>query len=388
MKVSTVIVIFLIGGFSTPAWAAESPPSHPGTTTTSLVPLSSAQATQRLSLLERETGIWGAEATQAGTDVIPFSKSLPLLEAQVLSMRKEIAELSNKVQEAKATAEKAIIEQYVTGSSPGAPTLFSTFTGKSVTAAKQIYLGLVAREEENAVTSYEALKTRASRTQAIIQAHLKVITTTIPDLFLDATTLATDARTAHLQATTLSSSLKVPLRINATKALNIVGPTTLTATEMAAWWTSMGYQDNTGIGILQLAREYVKAGRAEGVAGDVAFAQSILETGGFSVMSGRNNFAGIGACNSCSGGYNYPTYIQGIRAQVQLLHAYSDKNLTSSQLVGGVAYQGVNTLSVKGCCISWVKLSAVWATGTHYGDIILGIYSKMLQYAVGHPTAG
>lgn len=61
-----------------------------------------------------------------------------------------------------------------------------------------------------------------------------------------------------------------------------------------------------GTSVDQLAALYVREGQDEGVRGDVAFAQSIVETGFFGfpaggqVQAGDFNFAGIRACDSCS----------------------------------------------------------------------------------------
>ncbi len=68
---------------------------------------------------------------------------------------------------------------------------------------------------------------------------------------------------------------------------------------------------------------------AEGVRGDVAFAQAMVETGAFtSPLTRHNNFAGIGACDSCPTGFDFDSPQLGVRAQMQLLHAYADKSLT------------------------------------------------------------
>src|SRR6202011_2608818 len=86
----------------------------------------------------------------------------------------------------------------------------------------------------------------------------------------------------------------------------ILSPSALTAAELADWFASTGKVVATTVPIPDLAAAYVNAGQAEGVRGDIAFAQSILETGYFSFPAGGqltgadNNFAGIGACDSCT----------------------------------------------------------------------------------------
>ncbi len=164
----------------------------------------------------------------------------------------------------------------------------------------------------------------------------------------------------------------------------IRGTSLLTGEQMAGWYASQGYQNTTGQPIAQIAQDYLTAGAALGVRGDVAFAQSILETGGFSTTSGANNFAGIGACDTCTRGYSFSTAAIGVKAQIELLRAYSDRSFTSAQAVQPVAYPYLDTLSVRGCCTTWTALDGVWATGGGYGEHILAIYVEMLTWAVAH----
>src|SRR5947209_18071481 len=76
---------------------------------------------------------------------------------------------------------------------------------------------------------------------------------------------------------------------------------------------------------------YVEEGTAEHVRGDLAFAQAIVETGSFAVAAG-NNFSGIGVCDSCTGGYAFPTPRDGVRAQIQLLRNYADPDSRADNL--------------------------------------------------------
>src|SRR5207248_5985512 len=101
----------------------------------------------------------------------------------------------------------------------------------------------------------------------------------------------------------------------------IMGPTVLTAAEMAAWLRSSGSSPRLsgGVSVEQLAQMYVDEGTAESVRGDVAFAQASIETGGFSAGGSDNNFSGLGACDGCGGQNRFPTALDGVRAQIQLL---------------------------------------------------------------------
>ena len=74
---------------------------------------------------------------------------------------------------------------------------------------------------------------------------------------------------------------------------------------------------------------FIEEGEAEGVRGDVAFAQSLHETGYFKyggiVTPEMNNFAGIGALNGNATGQaaSFPDPRTGVRAQIQHLKAYA-----------------------------------------------------------------
>lgn len=165
----------------------------------------------------------------------------------------------------------------------------------------------------------------------------------------------------------------------------IVGETILTPEDLAAY-SARRSGAAPSVDLLELARLFVLEGTAEGVRGDIAWAQSILETGNFGyrgsmVSTSDNNYAGIGACDSCASGFAYPTPQMGVRAQIQLLHTYADDNLTTADLAFPPAGKPPESSSVRGCCDTWMELSGVWATGPGYGVKILTIYNEMLAFA-------
>ena len=75
---------------------------------------------------------------------------------------------------------------------------------------------------------------------------------------------------------------------------------------------------------------YLSEGKAEGVRGDIAFAQSCLETGNFgfsgsAVTLDQNNFCGMGVTSNGMKGNFFDTPQLGIRAQVQHLKTYASQ---------------------------------------------------------------
>ena len=58
----------------------------------------------------------------------------------------------------------------------------------------------------------------------------------------------------------------------------------------------------------------------------------VLVPGGGQVRGTDNNFAGMGACDSCNGGNRFPDARTGVRAQMQQLRVYADASLTNAAL--------------------------------------------------------
>ena len=116
-----------------------------------------------------------------------------------------------------------------------------------------------------------------------------------------------------------------------TSASPIMGPTLLTADDLVAYIDSLGVHPHLTVPIRTLAGFFISEGNAEGIRGDVAFAQSILETGAFMypghglVLPTDNNYAGINACDSCKHGDLFESALIGVRAQMQLLRVYADR---------------------------------------------------------------
>jgi hypothetical protein len=142
----------------------------------------------------------------------------------------------------------------------------------------------------------------------------------------------------------------------------------------------------------ELAQDYVTEGNSAGVRGDVAFAQSILETGGFSfpgggqVLVNDNNFAGIGACDSCKHGFSFESALIGVRAQMQDLRIYVDPNLTVTTLKDPLVMPKMLNLGFRGRVQTWWDLWGTWATGAFYGQRVYDIYTRMVEFARTDPA--
>jgi hypothetical protein len=165
----------------------------------------------------------------------------------------------------------------------------------------------------------------------------------------------------------------------------ILGPSVLDAGDLVAWYRTFYSADPPMASITALVDTYLAVGAEEGVTGDIAFAQAILETGGFRSGHAQGfNFAGIGAYDHCAPacGFRFADLESGVRAHIHLLRAYADPGLTSAQLAASpnplVAPERVG---VRGCCQRWTALTGVWATDTQYDRKVLGIYRLMVETA-------
>lgn len=167
----------------------------------------------------------------------------------------------------------------------------------------------------------------------------------------------------------------------------LLGPSRLSAGELAAFVVRSGHEPRATVPIHDLAAMFLEEGAAEGVRGDVAFAQSILETGWFTfpdggmVRPGDNNFAGVGACDTCERGYTFPSARAGVRAQIQLLRTYADAEVDAGTFAHAALLPGALGLGFRGDVRTWWDLGGRWATGPGYGDRVYAIYRQMVGEA-------
>lgn len=143
--------------------------------------------------------------------------------------------------------------------------------------------------------------------------------------------------------------------------------------------------------VLDMMPFYLSEGEAEGVRGDIAFAQSCLETGNFgfsgsAVTLEQNNFCGMGMTSNGKKGNSFDTPQMGIRAQVQHLKAYA----CTEGLVNGIVAPRFKYVA-RGVApyVEWLGIQENpqgkgWAAGAGYGGKILAI----LRNIIGDSGAG
>lgn len=187
---------------------------------------------------------------------------------------------------------------------------------------------------------------------------------------------------------------------------SIIGTQVASAEQMAAYALSMNPSPKISGTMLELARMFLEEGAAEGVRGDIAFAQACKETGYFAyggtALSEWNNYSGLGVTGvayvpgtstdvpfvsgvvvikNASGdsvGVEFSEPRLGVRAQIQHLKGYA-----TTEALKQASVDPRYSLITKGKAPNWSDLNGIWAVpGPNYGQEILAIYDKIIAVAV------
>ena len=175
----------------------------------------------------------------------------------------------------------------------------------------------------------------------------------------------------------------------------LMGDAVLTEEQISKWMIEKGMEKPSLLNYLHLPRIFLEEGALEGVRGDLAFCQSVKETGYFAfggdVVPEQHNYAGLGTTGDGVKGCYFETDQIGVRAQIQHLKAYASaeplnnpcvdprynlvsphgKAATLESLGGKWAVPGYDTKK-------YVSLEAANAAKDSYGYSILKIYEEML----------
>lgn len=172
----------------------------------------------------------------------------------------------------------------------------------------------------------------------------------------------------------------------------IMGAARLSADQLVSWFGGRQPQPQgtytATVPVATLARYFIDEGAAEGVTGDIAFVQSIIETGWFrfdgSVPASANNFAGIGATDTGSAPAFFPDARTGVRAQIQHLRAYADPGALTCAvppLHNPCVDPRFQLVVPKGKALTWNAMgNGNWATAATYGASILSRYQEAKQF--------
>lgn len=173
----------------------------------------------------------------------------------------------------------------------------------------------------------------------------------------------------------------------------IMGAARLSPEQIVAWFNGRQPRPPGAYGATvpaeTMARYFVEEGAAEGVTGDVAFMQSVVETGWFrfsgTIPAAWNNFAGIGATDTNPTPAVFPDARTGVRAQIQHLRAYADPTAltcTMPPLRNPCVDPRFHLVLPKGKAPTWNQMgNGNWATASTYAGSILQLYAEALVFA-------
>lgn len=180
-------------------------------------------------------------------------------------------------------------------------------------------------------------------------------------------------------ANTFNTLIESSKNVDGTGAGGIVNSSTaIMGTSVATYTQMLKYLKSKNPSAPDYIQIYLNEGAAEGVRGDVAFAQSCLETGfwkfGGDVSADQNNFAGIGATGGGVKGNYFSTPQEGIRAQIQHLKAYaSTQNLNNKCVDPRFDYV------TRGSAITIGGLAGKWAASGGYNMSIVSVLNDILS---------
>lgn len=165
---------------------------------------------------------------------------------------------------------------------------------------------------------------------------------------------------------------------------SIAGKAVATAAQMVAYIKAK--RPGVEQSVIDMIPLYISEGQTEGIAGDIAFAQSCVETGNFAfpqetcaVKLSQNNFAMMGVTSTFAQGESFATPQLGIRAQIQHLKAYAN----TEALVGDCVDPRFKYVS-RGSApyVEWLgqqenSQGKGWATAKGYGARILAVLADI-----------
>lgn len=190
-----------------------------------------------------------------------------------------------------------------------------------------------------------------------------------------------------------SREIEVKPAENTSNYTKITSNPVATAEQMVAYVKAKN--PNVAQSVIDMIPLYLSEGKTEGIAGDIAFAQSCVETGIFAfpqttcnVTIDQNNYAMMGVVAADSKGESFATPQIGIRAQIQHLKAYAN----SDPLVGECVDPRFKYVT-RGSApyVEWLGMKENpkgkgWASSAGYGKKILDVLKAVREMAVEAPV--
>jgi N-acetylmuramoyl-L-alanine amidase/flagellum-specific peptidoglycan hydrolase FlgJ len=161
---------------------------------------------------------------------------------------------------------------------------------------------------------------------------------------------------------------------------DIKGKATVSAEKMVAFAKS---KNPNAQDIEEIAKAFINVGEKYGIRGDIAFCQSLIETGWFKFDGGtavtpdQHNYCGLGVTSKGMKGNSFNTVEEGVTAQIQHLFAYACKDsVPNGEFVIDPRFKYVT----RGIAPHWEDLSNRWAMNANYGTHILSLFEQLNSF--------
>ncbi len=174
-------------------------------------------------------------------------------------------------------------------------------------------------------------------------------------------------------------------------ATPVKGTIVATADQLCAFALQHTTNEQSVTDMPQIAQAFVTIGAKYGIRGDIAFCQSIIETGWFNFTGGTamtpadHNYCGLGCTSLGVKGNTFNTIEIGVEAQLQHLWAYCcTDDLPSWATLYDERFKWVS----RGVAPNWEDYgSGIWAAGAGYGDNIMTMYNNLIAFSQPSLTA-
>ena len=161
--------------------------------------------------------------------------------------------------------------------------------------------------------------------------------------------------------------------------VDLMGKSILNVEELEKYFKTFKVEPKIPVDLKTFIKTYLDEGEVEGVRGDIAFIQSVHETGKFQfggdVIPEQFNYAGIGTTGGGVKGHYFNSPQEGIRGQVQHLKAYASKESLKNKNVDP-RFHLVN----RGSAPTVKSLTGKWAADKNYGDKLMEYYNEALKF--------
>lgn len=161
----------------------------------------------------------------------------------------------------------------------------------------------------------------------------------------------------------------------------IMGESKLTRSQFIQYLKTSGTNPKLTCSLEEIVYLYLKEGKEEGIRGDLALCQALLETGNFTygglVTPEQNNFCGLGSTGKGFKGASFKTAAIGVEAHLQHLMAYATPRPPKKKIVDPRYYMVHNMRENSGYLPEWKDLNNKWAANSNYSNLIFNIYNKV-----------